>query len=328
MCGDAKSRRVGARAQFAGTLGASGWLNLWVAATIVAAGEPSLVSQEPDRAATRPTPTRKPAPMNTFRRTPVPWDDGTYRATVVVRRGTSQGSGTIIASVDGETLVLTAAHVVKAEGPVVVELHRYNLGMERHPATAGVWPRVINANVAAIDSAADLSIVRIGKTAALPYVARCVRNNDEPPPDTVVTSIGIDLGRKLTHWDSRLVEAVRFELNDSRAARLFLITEKIPQHGRSGGGLFLGTGELVGVCIGHSELVRGKRVGVFAAVESIRRLLDDHELTDTVVRSERRMAHLKRDRSPSPRMAGATRTGSLVTPTRSLAGEPPLPSTP
>ena len=60
----------------------------------------------------------------------------TYRPTVVVRRGTSQGSGTIIASVDGETLVLTAAHVVKAEGPILVELHRYNLGMERHAGNA------------------------------------------------------------------------------------------------------------------------------------------------------------------------------------------------
>ena len=75
---------------------------------------------------------------------------------MVVRRGTSQGSGTIIASIDGETLVLTAAHVVKADGPVMVELHRYNLGMERQPPTPGVWPRVIKANLAAIDSAADL----------------------------------------------------------------------------------------------------------------------------------------------------------------------------
>ena len=115
-----------------------------------------------------------------------------------------------------------------------------------------------------------------------------------------MTSIGIDLGSKLTHWHSRLVEAVSFELNDSRDARPFLITEKIPQHGRSGGGLFLPGGELVGVCIGHSELVKGKRMGVFAAAESIRRLLDEQELTETVLRSERRMARLKRDRSPTP----------------------------
>ena len=62
---------------------------------------------------------------------PLPSDDWTYRPTVLVRRGTSQGSGTIIASVDRETLVLTAAHVVQGRDPIVVELHRFNLGVER-----------------------------------------------------------------------------------------------------------------------------------------------------------------------------------------------------
>ena len=229
----------------------------------------------------------------------MPWDDGTYRATVVVRRGTTQGSGTIIASVEGETLVLTAAHVVKGDGPIAVELHRYNLGVERLQATAGGWPRVIKANLVVADAAADVSIVRIEKMTALPFVARFTHDDEEPPPDSVVTSIGIDLGRKLTRWSSRLVETVTFELNDSGSARPFLITEKIPEHGRSGGGLFLANGDLVGVCVGHSELVKGRRMGVFAAGESIRRLLDDHQLTATILRSELRMARLKRKRSPT-----------------------------
>lgn len=301
------------------------WLGFLLVALVFTGGEPLSIAREPDAGATQTAPARSPVGRGSARRAPVPWDDETYRATVVVRRGTSQGSGTIIASIDGETLVLTAAHVVKAKGPVAVELHRYNLGMERQPATPGVWPRVIKASLAAVDPAADLSIIRIGKITALPYVARITGNDDEPPPDTIVTSIGIDLGRKLTHWNSRLVETVNFELNDSRDARPFLITEKIPQHGRSGGGLFLPGGELVGVCIGHSELVKGKRMGVFAASESIRRLLDDHELTETVIRSERRMAHLKRDRSPARRLTGPTPADSLVTPTQSVAGEPPTP---
>src|SRR5512144_797860 len=61
---------------------------------------------------------------------PVPADDGTFRPTVLIRRGTMQGSGTVIASVEGETLVLTAAHVVRGPGELRVELHRYNLGLE------------------------------------------------------------------------------------------------------------------------------------------------------------------------------------------------------
>ncbi len=315
-------------AGFARTLAATRLLLVLLAAGDSLAGAPQSVSRPRTGEPARATAPRRPADVSGLRRTPVPWDDWTYRPTVVVRRGTSQGSGTIIASVDGETLVLTASHVVKTEGPIFVELHRYNLHMERRPATQGVWPRVINAALAAVDTAADLAIVRIEKMTALPYVARLTHDNDEPPPDSIVTSIGIDLGLKLTHWSSRLVETLTFELNDSGSARPFLITEKIPEHGRSGGGLFLASGDLVGVCVGHSELVKGRPMGVFAAGESIRRLLDDHQLTATILRSELRMARLKKERSPAARDSAPAHPSSVVTPTRSVGAEARVPSAP
>lgn len=320
-----------ARAGFSRTLVASGLLVLFLVAGDSVAGAPQSVSRPQTGSPARAAAPRKPAPASGLHRAPVPWDDATYRATVVVRRGTSQGSGTIIASVPGETLVLTASHVIKAEGPIFVQLHRYNLGMERRAATQGVWPRVVSASPAAVDAAADLAIVRIEKMTALPFVARLTHDDEEPPPDSVVTSIGIDLGLKLTHWTSRLVETVTFELNDSGSARPFLITEKIPEHGRSGGGLFLANGDLVGVCVGHSELVKGRRMGVFAAGESIRRLLDDHQLTAAILRSELRMARLKRKPSPAAPETGPATASSAVTPTRSVGGgtpSPPPPSTP
>src|SRR4051812_15992052 len=59
---------------------------------------------------------------------PRPEDDGTFRPTVLVRKGRAQGSGTVIASDRAGSLVLTAAHVVEDPGPLRVELHRYNLG--------------------------------------------------------------------------------------------------------------------------------------------------------------------------------------------------------
>lgn len=229
----------------------------------------------------------------------LPSDDWTFRPTVVVRRGPSQGSGTIIASVDGQTLVLTAAHVVGEAGPISVELHRYNLGLERTPAAPGAWPRPVLAEVVALDRAADLAVLRLDGLAALPYVARLAPAPRDPAVDTVVTSIGIDLGKHLSSWSTRLVEALWFELNDNREERLFLITARAPEHGRSGGGLFLPDGTLVGVCIGHAELVRGRREGVFASRESIRQLLDDHGLDPVIARSELRRTRLGR-RSSSP----------------------------
>jgi S1-C subfamily serine protease len=214
--------------------------------------------------------------------------DWTYRPTVVVRRGTSQGSGTIIASINHETLVLTAAHVVRNEGPIVVELHRYNLGLERSAASTGSWPRRVRGTLAASDAAADLTVIRIEGIRALPYVARLARSAAETPPQSPATSIGIDLGTKLAGWSSRVMDTLTLELNDSQEPRSFLISDNVPEHGRSGGGLFLANGELVGVCVGHAELLEGRRMGVFASRESIQLLLEDNNLTAAIRRSDSR----------------------------------------
>ena len=112
---------------------------------------------------------------------------------------------------------------------------------------------MIPAAPAARDLAADVAIVRLEQMIALPYVARLAPSAEKPQPRSVVSSLGIDLGRKLSMWRTRLVETTSMELNDSGEIRPFLITEKIPEHGRSGGGLFLASGELVGVCVGHAR---------------------------------------------------------------------------
>ncbi len=223
--------------------------------------------------------------------------DWTYRPTVVVRRGTSQGSGTIIASIDREALVLTAAHVVRDDGPIIVELHRFNLGLERSSTLPGSWPRRLRGTLTASDAASDLSVIRIAAIRPLPYVARLSRDQEAPPPHSPATSIGIDLGSKLAGWDSRVMDALTFELNDSGEPRSFLISDNVPEHGRSGGGLFLASGELLGVCLGHAELYEGKRMGVFASRESIERLLKRHHLTGVIRRSDSR--HTARRHAPA-----------------------------
>jgi S1-C subfamily serine protease len=245
---------------------------------------------------------------------PLESDNLTFRPTVLIRRGTSQGSGTIIASLDGETLILTASHVVRGTGPIQVELHRYNLGIERVSNTSGNWPRQVTAESVASDASADLAILRIRNMVALPYVARLATGDDEPATNAALTSVGIDLGSKLSSWKTRLVEVLWFELNDSGNDRPFLVTAKIPEHGRSGGGLFDKDGQLVGVCVGHAELVKGRRMGVFSSIESARRLLDDHELTSVIDRSEARRARLARNPiSPGRHLGRSPR--SAVTPT-------------
>ncbi len=108
---------------------------------------------------------------------------------------------------------------------------------------------------------------------------------------------GIDLGTKLAAWTSLVAETLSFKLNDNPDERQFLITDLIPEHGRSGGGLFGAGGELVGVCVGHAELLKGKRMGVFASLDSICLLLADHKLTAAIARSDARQAR-KTGRTP------------------------------
>ena len=94
---------------------------------------------------------------------------------------------------------------------------------------------------------------------------RLASADDEPRTTADVTSVGIDMGSKLSSWKTRLVDIFWFELNDSGNERPFLVTAKIPEHGRSGGGLFDADGTLVGVCVGHAEMVQGRRMGVFSS---------------------------------------------------------------
>jgi S1-C subfamily serine protease len=274
-------------------------------------------------------PARRQPIAHAGRRAAIPWDDWTFRPTVVVRRGTSQGSGTIIASIDGETLVLTAAHVLAGnDGPVFVELHRYNLGLERATTALGTWPRVVSAFPAGSDPAADVAVVRIEKMRALPYVARLAASDCKIPANVVVGSIGIDLGKKLTSWNSRVVETASIELDDSGESRPFLITEKTPEHGRSGGGLFLPSGELIGVCVGHAALAKSRRRGVFSSLENVHHLLDEHRLSATFYRSNRRLANVNKPRIDGDRRPVSEAAAPVTTTSRQKGADSVLPSPP
>jgi S1-C subfamily serine protease len=223
---------------------------------------------------------------------PTARDDVTVRPTVLLRKGQALGSGTIVSSVKGEALVLTAAHVVKEPGPLVVELHRYNLGREREPNRGG-WPRRYSGAVAAADAAADVAVVRVGGLPALPYVARLAAGGGEPPRGAVLTSVGIDHGARLTSWDTRLRAVTWLALEGERAERPFLVTDHFPELGRSGGGLYAADGGLVGVCVGRAGGRKEKTVGLFASSASILRLLRDHDLDAALLRA------------PAPGRAGA-----------------------
>lgn len=237
-----------------------------------------------------------------------PDDDLTFRPTVMVRKKASQGSGTVIASVEGETLILTAAHVVEGSGPLWVELHRYNLGVEKTEPGA-VWPLAVAAEVVATDSAGDLAVLRLRGHPRLPYVARLAPGDEEPTRGSVVTSVGIDGGTNLNSWRTEVGGVAWLAMHKDAGDRPFLVLRKPPEHGRSGGGLFRTDGCLVGVCVGRIEILkRNRQLGLFASSASIRRMIRDHDLDEAIVRSETIPIRTTQSARPTTR--------SAVTPTR------------
>ncbi len=238
----------------------------------------------------------------------VPDDDRMFRPTVKVRKKDSQGSGTVIASVAGETLILTAAHVVEGSGPLWIELHRYNLGVEK-AELQGAWPLALGAEVVATDPAGDLAVIRLRGHPPLPYVARLAPGDEEPSRGSEVTSIGIDGGTHLSSWRTEVGGVAWIAMHKGAGDRPFLVLRKPPQHGRSGGGLFRADGSLVGVCVGRIEILeRNRHLGLFASSASIRRMLRDHDLDGAIVRSETAPVRIIPPGRPTAR--------SAVTPTR------------
>ncbi len=160
---------------------------------------------------------------------------------------------------------------------MTVEAHRFNMGLEARTPHDG-WPVRLMGEVAAKDVAGDVALVRIKGRTAMPYVARFVAAGDEPDPGTTVISLGIDGGTRLESWSTRVRDVKWFSMSPARAkptgrgqttkkiptnqytatedpadGRPFLLTERAPIPGRSGGGLFLRDGRLVGVCVGRVE---------------------------------------------------------------------------
>jgi S1-C subfamily serine protease len=216
---------------------------------------------------------------------PIPEDDVTFRPTVMVHRGKGLGSGTIIASVEGESLVLTASHVVDEKGPITIELFRFNVGAERVRGAAG-YPRRVSASIVARDADADLAILRVRGELAFPYVAKVARGEVLPAPRARVTTIGFDKGGRPVGVTTRLRAAERIDLNKGGGPRSFLVTDDPPEVGRSGGGLFRADGALVGVCVGRVSLVEGKTFGLFSALENVRDLIrEDAEVEALMARA-------------------------------------------
>ena len=227
---------------------------------------------------------------------PRPGDDATYRPTVMIHQDRSIGTGTIIASVEDETLILTAWHVVAGSGPLSVEVNRFNMGMERVRGLSG-FPKRVDAAVVVKDVDTDLAILRVRGELAFPFVARIGKGDAPPTAGANVTSIGFDGGAKLIGFATRVRAVERIDLGRGGGFRSFVVTDDPPELGRSGGGLFRADGTLVGVCLARAEPPDRRARGLFSTIGNVRALIRaDEAVAAAMARADRKALAASRAR--------------------------------
>jgi len=183
--------------------------------------------------------------------------------------GSSFGTGTIIDARQGEALVLTCAHLFRdganqvSTGPVSVELFR--------PSGAGVQVAdTVAGQVLSYDFGRDVALVSIRPRGTV-EVARVAMSPTAATVGGGVWSVGCDHGADPTVRTGQVTTVDKYQSPPS------LTATGAPVVGRSGGGLFDASGQVVGVCFGSDEQA-GE--GFYAKLSSIHSELDKLGLSE------------------------------------------------
>lgn len=170
--------------------------------------------------------------------------------------GINFGSGTIIDSKPGRAVILTCGHIFrKAENESKVEVDVFGPNAKSRPET-------VVGKLLHFDLDADVGVVTIVYAQRLPVV-RLGASRELTVKDRVL-SIGCGGGDKPTRENLTLTALNKYAGPDN------IECTGMPQLGRSGGGLFLGS-EQIGVCI----LAEPKEQrGIYAGMKPIAQLLD------------------------------------------------------
>lgn len=200
---------------------------------------------------------------------------------------THYGSGTVIESQPGRSVILTCGHIFRdLSNDATIEVDVFN--------GANAKPQTILGQVLSVDPKADVGLLVITPERRLPTIRLCSAKNGPAPKDRVV-SIGCGGGQRPTCEDLVVTGINKFTGPDN------IECTGVPQQGRSGGGLFLGS-ELVGVCIAADP---GEKRGIYTALKPVAELLAKVSL-----------GHLAQSYLPAEELAAASES----TPSRAAAG--------
>ena len=169
-----------------------------------------------------------------------------YRSVVRIKTAAGSGTGVVISSEPGNTIIATAAHVVSRGRMSFVELWR----------DSGIV--VYAATVVAIDTDDDLALLKVSTNEiALPCTAVIGRR---PGTGDTAFSIGCSRG------NAPSVTVCRVRPSEGK----HVMTNNAPQVGRSGGGLFNLDSEIIGIC---SAANYGLDKGWYVGAGKLKRML-------------------------------------------------------
>jgi len=173
------------------------------------------------------------------------------------------GSGVVIDSAPGKTLVLTCGHILRdAKQESRIEVDVFN----------GKRSRTYRGSIVKSDLDADVGLVAVATPSAVP-VSPVASVDDTVRPRDAVVSIGCSEGELPSVEQLRVTVLNRYLGPDT------IECTGVPGQGRSGGGLFTTRGRVVGVCTNADP--RESR-GVYAGLKPIHDLLRSAGLDDLI----------------------------------------------
>jgi thiol-disulfide isomerase/thioredoxin len=185
---------------------------------------------------------------------------GSTRIRVTIDGRINLGSGAIIGSRPGMTLVLTCGHIFRGlNDDAKIEVDIFETGA----------PRTFVGTVEKFDLDADVGLISIPTDRAVPAVTVCAPRN-VPAQGDRVACIGCSGGDDPSREQLQVTAINKYTGPDN------IECTGIPVQGRSGGGLFNVDGELIGVCIAADP--EGQR-GLYAHVHAVHKMLDECGLT-------------------------------------------------
>lgn len=176
------------------------------------------------------------------------------------KSGENYGSGTIIDSQIGRTVVLTCGHVFRnLDETSIIEVDVFSKGQSE----------TYVGKLLKFDAEADVGLITIPTDFPLP-ATRVAGPAYKVAKGAAVESIGCGNGEKPSQYTINVTALNRYLGPDN------LECTGLPTQGRSGGGLFSKDGSVIGVCTAADH--RDRR-GLYAGLKSIQDLLDKCQLS-------------------------------------------------